>query len=87
MFKDRKQTHKVGEVTIVCTLTAAQAALCQAVSEFTGRGQIMVQVLSRHPADFDGAIVGGTGEFRGASGEIHVRDIQGPDERVTLDLR
>jgi hypothetical protein len=86
IFRDEAQTDKIGVATIVCTITSAQASLCQAVDDFTDRGQIMVQVLSLHPRDTDGAIVGGTGEFAKAGGEIHVRNIQGPNERVTFDL-
>ena len=89
IFSDQALTHRIGVNHIVCTFaTPTGASVCTAVLELTGRGQIMTQVLSTHPNSFDGAIVGGTGEFRKASGAFYVRNInpQTHTEQTTFDL-
>lgn len=68
--------HQVGHQGAVCTTVSLnrQQAQCVATYSFRG-GQITAQALVRlgSPAPYLVAITGGTGQYKGAEGQIHVR--------------
>jgi hypothetical protein len=68
-----KKGRKIGDIHVQCLATFNDGDLCRGVIELSGRGTISVEGLTHriskpHVRRF--AIVGGTGEFRGARGEF-----------------
>lgn len=93
----RKGGDKVGidggECIVVRLDTAARSATvqCAVTASLDDRGQITVQGLvtfseSEAGATFTLPITGGSGDFRGASGEITVEELSDTESNLTLSL-
>jgi hypothetical protein len=94
-LKDDPET-RVGDDVVHCVVTVIEgdqkvATLCDVVYTFDGVGQIMAQGRSHldltSTNEFDIAITGGTGDFKGEGGFVHV--IQRPaggDHDLTFHL-
>jgi hypothetical protein len=84
----RKGGKEVGTFGAVCTITSLerQQAQCVATASFTD-GQITVQgLLTGEPETFVLPVTGGSGEFKGADGEVHVRQVSDTREILTFRL-
>jgi hypothetical protein len=84
----RKGGKEVGTFGGVCTITSLerQQAQCVATASFTD-GQITVQgLLSEEPETFVLPVTGGSGEFKGADGEVHVREVSETRDILTFRL-
>jgi len=95
-FTDRlmKNGERVGRDVVNCDVVRASRRLfvlqCVGTLTFKGRGDLTVQGKLEYTNNGDDrntlAITGGTGEFRGASGEFEVVDDGGPTRyRIFLD--
>lgn len=90
----RKSGERVGDGSVVCTITALRSETVQCVATvqfarwFHGGGQITVQgLLVGSPTNFTVPITGGSGAFIGAEGELHVRQASPSLEVLTFELR
>ena len=81
--KGRKVGHDAGVCTFT-SLTPPEAA-CQ-ITFFLSRGQISIQFLNAPPPRKVAAIVGGTGAYRGASGEAVIFEGLKQTGTVTFSL-
>ncbi len=82
---NRALTRRLGHSTISCVFVSARGApRCDAEAVFA-RGTIALQGLLDQPR-FVFAIVGGTGIYQNARGEVHGRLVAGPN-RVLLTFR
>jgi hypothetical protein len=89
----RKSGERVGDASVVCTLTALRTETVQCVAtarfarSFHGGGQITVQgLLFGEPERFSLPITGGSGAFIGADGQVHVRQVNPTLEVLTFEL-
>jgi Allene oxide cyclase len=89
----RRSGKRVGDVSVVCTITALRTETVQCVatasfaSWFHGGGQITVQgLLFGEPERFTLPITGGSGAFVGAEGQVHVRQVNPTLEILTFEL-
>jgi hypothetical protein len=84
----RKGGKDVGRAGVVCTFTSVEReeAQCNATATFSG-GQIAVQgLIAGEPESFVLPVTGGSGEFEGADGELHVRQVSDTREILTFHL-
>ena len=86
-----QKTHKLGTLSVICTVVSAQkgspAAHCVGTARFKG-GSIEAAGLSPERGTTVVAITGGTGSYIGASGQIIIRELnkQGTLERQPYQL-
>ena len=85
---------QVGNLGVVCTITSlrTQAVQCSATARFfnwfQGGGEISVQgLLLGEPSTFTLPVTGGSGGFVGASGQVHVQQVNPSLEVLTFELR
>ncbi|GAC1598001.1 MAG: hypothetical protein NVS3B21_23120 [Acidimicrobiales bacterium] len=81
----------VGFSNIVCTVTFNNNLLCDAIYALSGRGDIHLTALVRggalnEPAVFDAVIDGGTFNFRGLHGDVHIVNLPNGDTQETFNL-
>ena len=77
---------KVGTDRLVCTFRGHNAD-CKITVRLTGRGQVkLTATLGENSNHGPLTIVGGTGEFAGASGDGNYRNITGNKTRVLLHV-
>jgi hypothetical protein len=89
----KQNGERVGHDGGVCTITSVTSAggefNCVATLSLAG-GQISVQGLvpfsQGAPARFTLPVTGGTGQYEGATGELHGREISETVDRLTLQL-
>ena len=81
----------VGYDGVSCTFVSLERMLvhCTGALVLTGRGQITIQGLISEPEEFTVAVTGGTDEFLGATGQLHVKnmDPQRNESRLTITLK
>ena len=84
---------QVGNLGVVCTITSlrTQAVQCNATARFfnwfQGGGEISVQgLLLGEPNTFTLPVTGGSGGFVGASGQVHVQQVNPSLEVLTFEL-
>jgi hypothetical protein len=78
------QSHmRVGRDSVACT-NRIRSVGCNGTLFVTGRGTITIDSATYGPNVF--AVVGGTGEFFGARGELHVRNTSDTTSRLTFFL-
>jgi hypothetical protein len=84
-----KGGEEVGHSGVVCTITSVEReeVQCAATAWFNG-GQITVQGLVGFAAGetFVFPITGGSGKYKGAEGEVHVRDVSDTKSILTFRL-
>lgn len=79
--------QEVGSAAIVCTFTQ-RVLHCNASHRIDARGDIEIQSRNEAPDEVVGAIVGGTGEFLGARGDVVVNFPDGvPGNRIDVTHR
>jgi hypothetical protein len=77
---------KVGTDRVVCTFRGDRAD-CKITVKLTGRGQIKVTGIFRERSDHGPLkIVGGTGEFAGASGDGNYKEVTENKRKVVLHV-
>lgn len=84
----RKGGRDVGRAGVVCTTTSLEheEAQCVATASFSD-GQITAQgIIAGEPETFVVPVTGGSGEFKGADGEVHVRQVTDTREILTFRL-
>lgn len=89
-----KGDRRIGTDGVDCVITfVARKAPAESESQCVGtlrmaRGQIAVQGLVRHlgKADSVVAVIGGTGEFRGTSGNLTIHQVDSKTSKLTLKL-
>jgi hypothetical protein len=89
----KQNGERVGHDGGVCTFTSVTSTEAEAqcvATLFLEGGQIAVQGLipfpEGGPSRFTVAVTGGTGQYEGATGELHVREISETVARLTLRL-
>ena len=86
LFRDAHFAHKVGTVSIACTVVTADELECSATGHLRG-GDVQVNgAVPTATMSASLAITGGTGRFRGANGEIKTTPLNpdGSDSRDVL---
>jgi hypothetical protein len=82
--------NQVGHEGAVCTTVSLQRHEAQCVATYSfGGGQITAQALITlgSKAPYAGAITGGTGNYEGAAGEVHVSPVSDTKGILTFDLQ
>jgi hypothetical protein len=90
IFSDKllKDGEQVGHNAVVCTIVSLkrEEAQCVATFWFDG-GQITAQVLVSFAEELPAvSITGGSGKYKGAEGEIHIREISQTKSILTFKL-
>ena len=87
----RQAGQRVGHDGGVCTLTSVEGGQAQClVTAYLSEGQITIQGLivetGQTPERFTFAVTGGTGQYEGASGEVHVIQMTETQARIIIHL-
>jgi hypothetical protein len=89
----RHAGERVGHDGGVCTITSVESPAGQAqclVTAYLSEGQITIQGLivetGQTPERFTLAVTGGTGQYEGASGEVHVIERSETQARIIVHL-
>ena len=90
VFSSKLMRHgkQVGHTGVVCTITsvANEQSQCVGTAQFRA-GQITIQgLLAGEPTTFRFPITGGSGVFRGAEGDLQVRELSETRELLTFHL-
>ena len=79
----------IGKARVQCTFNIGDWAICVAIYDITGRGQIVgenaVHVME-DPSTFDVPITGGSGDFSNVRGVDHIEPLSDTEEQHTLEL-
>jgi hypothetical protein len=90
IFSDKllKNGKQVGHDAVVCTIVSLEREEAQCVGTFWfSGGQITAQVLVSFAEGPPAVpITGGSGKYRGAEGEIHIRDVSETKSILTFKL-
>lgn len=85
IYSSQAMTHKVGEGSVRCELRITTYS-CTATLLLNGRGKVDVQSTFFANKDSTLSIVGGTGEFHSASGQLTVADLGHKNSRLTFHI-
>ena len=75
---DGDKGDRVGRLNVECVFGVKLVLVCDAVFRFKDRGQLFIATVPGDTRRFRIAVLGGTGEFRDAGGQIIARELRGP---------
>ena len=84
---NRSGTTKLGTSAVHCVQNFGDILNCAGTAHLDGRGDLVFQGATQPAETFVMAIVGGTGEFFGANGEIEVFTVDENTDRSTVRLQ
>ena len=84
---NRSGKTKLGTSAVQCVQNFGEILNCSGTAHFEGRGDLVFQGATQPTETFVMAIVGGTGEFIGANGEIEVFTVDETTDRNTVRLQ
>ena len=86
VFTDRELTASIGSAVFTCTYSFARTALCDAAYRLRDGQLIGAGTLGFDAPGFTLALTGGTGAYRGSSGELKATSTPGGGQRLRLVL-
>ena len=80
------RTKKLGTSAVHCVQNFADILNCTGTAHLDGRGDIVFTGATQRAETFVLAVVGGTGEFRGANGEAEIFTVDDQTDRTIVRL-